>query len=885
MYKDLKEYCEGQYKAVVEMDKKKQACPKCGKKTFCLWGDNLERGTCFHTSCGLRLNLNTINYGIDYKIIMYERLLEASKVKLFIKDEQGRHQPAYIYATEERKISDLILKRSDVGVMPSDYDFEKETEDLFTELNQKIEEETDESKKEKLQTSLSNLTEQKEKIKSFIGNNYQRLAFFYRDTKGRITQIKTRISYAKGFQTHKIRENVGVFNYDLFFENEINSKNNSKKLLIFEGEFNQLRFATLAMTNTCPFQSCALGGAQGADLETALKLTSGNVCIVYDNDDAGKSVLDRAKEIRSIYGITMPEPHNDIDEYINSFKEDKEAFCAVYKLINSAERYHREVGGIKKQVTAIMKYDKCVSLDKCQKVATIIINELSARGNFIQDNNFCYIFLADKRRVVPLLDNNEQIKTVLNLMGVNSAKDYFRYVMEELRTHCRTYGKKIETHNFAHYDAKNSVLYLFNGDKTVYKITTDTIEELENGDEGIMFNYNNEHEPFELVEFDKSKDYFKISILNLMNVECNTFALNSDDQKDMLRLWFFSTFFHSIMPSKIILAAIGEKGSGKTSTLRRLGIILFGEKYNVTPLPSKPEDFDTLITNNHFVILDNVDSGKSWLNDKLASVATGQTIQKRKLYTDNENIKLPAKTFLGVTSRTPQFTRDDVADRLICLSFKRIDKFIPENELISEVIENRNEIMSYIMLELQEIIKALKETKGRKYQTKFRIADFAVFGLKINDAKGLKSDFESLLDRVGTIQKDFAVEEDSLVYVLKILCALGPKAQEYSSFALYKRLLDIAKEDNYDIPEFKAKYKSVKSLTRRIGNIKGNIINDAIIKIRKGRSNTTWYTIELADKDFKLPPTQFDINTQAFDKIDDETQKEEKNEGEGDNDE
>ena len=873
VYKNLKEYCEGMYKTTLEMDKKKQVCPKCGKKTFCLWGDNLERGTCFHTSCGLRLNLNTINYGIDYKIIMYERLLEASKAKLLVKDEQGRHQPAYLYATEERKISDLILKHSDIGVMPSDYDFEKETEDLFTELNQKIKDEADENKKEKLQTSLSNLTEQKEKIKSFIGNNYQRLAFFYRDAKGRITQIKTRRPYEKGFQIHKIRENVGVFNYYLFFKNETKTKNNSRKLLIFEGEFNQLRFATLAMNNVWPIQSCALGGAQGADLETALKLTSGNVCIVYDNDEAGKSVLDRAKEIRSVYGITTPEPHNDIDEYIKSFKKEKEAFSAVQKLISNAERYHREIGGIKKQVTGIMKYDKCVSLDKCQKVATIIINELSARGNFIQDNNFCYIFLADKRRVVPLLDNNEHIKTVLNLMGVNSAKDYFRYVMEELRTYCRTYGKKIETHNFVHYDGKNFTLYLFNGDKTVYKITTDAIEEMENGDEGIMFNYNNDHVPFELVEFDKDKDYFKTHILDYMNVESNDIALDSNDQKALLRLWFFSTFFHSIMPSKIILAAIGEKGSGKTSTLRRLGIILFGENYNVTPLPSKPEDFDTLITNNHFVILDNVDSVKSWLNDKLASIATGQTIQKRKLYSDNEIIKLPAKTFLGVTSRTPQFTRDDVADRLICLAFKGLDSFLSEAELIDDIIENRDKIMSFIMLELQKIIKALMETKERKYQTNFRIADFAVFGLKINDAKGQKDEFESLLNRVKTIQKDFAVEEDSLVYVLKILCSLDYKTKEYSGDELHKRLRDIAHRDRFDIPEFEKKYQNVRSLTRRISNIKKNITNDVVIKVRLVRSNKKLYTLELADKDFKLPLTQTGINDRALDKATEDTQK------------
>lgn len=76
-----------------------------------------------------------------------------------------------------------------------------------------------------------------------------------------------------------------------------------------------------------------------------------------------------------------------------------------------------------------------------------------------------------------------------------------------------------------------------------------------------------------------------------------------------------------------------------------MGILLFGSQYDVNSLPGKPEDFDTLVTNNHLVVFDNVDSGKSWLNDKLALVATGQTVEKRRLYTDNESVKFVTKTF------------------------------------------------------------------------------------------------------------------------------------------------------------------------------------------------------------------------------------------------
>lgn len=440
-------------------------------------------------------------------------------------------------------------------------------------------------------------------------------------------------------------------------------------------------------------------------------------------------------------------------------------------------------------------------------------------------------------------------------MGINAAKDYYNYVVNELSTYAFDNGAQIETHNFCYYDRKNNSLYIFNNDKTVYKITTENIEELENGDEGIMFNYKPEYEPFKLTKIDNAIDYFEKYVTDSMNVDTEASKLTDSDYKILLRLWFFSTFFNSIMPSKSILVAIGEKGSRKTSILKRLGIALFGSEYNVRPLPSKSEDFDTLVTNSHFVVFDNADTKREWLNDKLALVATGQTIEKRKLYTDNESVKLPTKTYLALTSRTPGFARDDVSDRLIGIYLIRVEDYIPEDEVMIDVIDNRNEIMTYIIYELQKILQTFEITKGRKYRTKFRIADFAVFGLRIFDALGKKEEFESILEKVCEVQKAFAVEEDSLVYVLKIFAKKQTQPHKMSRFELHKNLLQIANEDNFDIPEFRTKYKSVKSLTRRIANIKGNISNDVKITIYKERANQKSYKIEIMDKEFELPPT------------------------------
>lgn len=865
MYKNLNEYTEKIYNKSIAMNTKKQECPVCGHKTFNLYGDDLKQGKCFHPSCGLHLNLNKINYGTNYLNVILGRFFEASHDYFFTMNNQDKFHQPYIYAKDTRKIPYEVLKISDVGMVPPDYNVEKENEDLITEIKEKIDKETDIEQKEKYEKGLNALSTYMSDFQRNLDNSHDWFLSFYRDENNSFTQIKARKPYSRDFKILiKIQDKTGVFNKNIFkdMKKDAIPKKLQNKFCILEGEFDQLTFAVWCYENGLFFDSCALGGATG-DIDTALTIAKGNALIIHDNDEAGRKVLEKAKEKGTVYGITTSGSIKDMDAFINSIKEKNERTDKVLNILKNAKPYRRELSGIKKEITGFMK-DSGHNLDKCQKVTKLVIEEILQRGKFFKDNNYSYIFLDDDKKIIPIINSDEQLKRLLNRMGINAAKDYYNYVVNELSTYAFDNGAQIETHNFCYYDRKNNALYIFNNDKTVYKITTENIEELENGDEGIMFNYKQDYEPFRLANFDNSTDYFKKYVTDSMNIDTEAGELTDSEYKTLLWLWFLSTFFDSIMPSKVILVAIGEKGSRKTSTLRRLGIILFGSKYNVRPLPNKAEDFDTLVTNSHFVILDNADTKREWLNDKLASVATGQTIEKRKLYTDNESVKLPTRTYLALTSRTPGFTRDDVSDRLVGIYLTRVEDFITENEVMVDVIDHRNEIMSYIMYELQKVLKTLEITKEHKYRTNFRIADFAIFGLRIFDVLGKKAEFESILDKVIEAQKAFAVEEDSLVYVLKIFAKKQINPRSMPGRELHRNLLLIA--DEFEVQEFKDNYKKLKSFARRLANIKRNIINDIKVTIDTKHAGTKFYKIELMDKDFELPPTNDSIFANGMEK-------------------
>ena len=232
--------------------------------------------------------------------------------------------------------------------------------------------------------------------------------------------------------------------------------------------------------------------------------------------------------------------------------------------------------------------------------------------------------------------------------------------------------------------------------------------------------------------------------------------------KQLLYTWIRLIFFESISPTKPILLFIGPKGSLKSSFLKHLGQILFGENFNVSPVSNTEKDFDATIVNNYLVCVDNADSYKSWIEDKLACVATGQKYQYRPLFKDiTELLQLEPHCFIGVTCRTPTFTRDDVADRSLIIRVGRLEKegFKSEASLKKYIIKNRDKMISHLIMDLQETLKELEKPWNEAERYHFRMADFAAFATRINGKKTMSS----ILKKLNKEQAALVAEHDLLV--------------------------------------------------------------------------------------------------------------------------
>ncbi len=262
------------------------------------------------------------------------------------------------------------------------------------------------------------------------------------------------------------------------------------------------------------------------------------------------------------------------------------------------------------------------------QVKDIVLADLNERGKFYHEHSQGYYFHEEEKRLVPLDDRDRQVSCVLDRYGLNPVEKTCEYVKEALHLESLCRGAETRVHRLVWFDPRGFTLYLFNHKDQIYRVTADAIELVDNGSDGVLFLSDPRNEPFELVPDEDLGDMFHRLVTEEINFDKSD-RLTLAEQRMLFDHWFYSIFFGSIMPTRPLLAFIGPKGSGKSYTLKRVGMLLFGPEFQVKNLPASEGDFDAITTNCYYAGFDNADSKVKWLPDRLAICATGGTVSKR----------------------------------------------------------------------------------------------------------------------------------------------------------------------------------------------------------------------------------------------------------------
>lgn len=468
------------------------------------------------------------------------------------------------------------------------------------------------------------------------------------------------------------------------------------------------------------------------------------------------------------------------------------------------------------------------AFDKRRRIRDLVKKTMlkSRRGFLCQTaDGRGFYFDRSERRLYDLEQKRFQY-LLSSVSGLSATETQFRFVLDSFQIEAaRT--NPVEVHTLSFYDLQTGRLVVSDGAGGTWqrergaKWTSGY-----NGDDGILFMTDPDAQPW-TPEF--KRDGALAWFLNQLLLDDDP-ALTCDEQKTLVVVWLLQNLFPALRRTRVVPALLGPQGSGKTCTMRMIGTLLCGREFDVTGLSRDREDaFVAAVSNRVIVGLDNADSRIHWLEDLLATYATGLRYRLRRLYTTNEEISYSPRAILMLSSRDPHFRRPDVAERLLPLHFKRPEKYQAESALFTDLMERRGQIMGELLSRAGATADSLAGVKLPALQ--FRMADFASFGWAVAQSAEQKEEWERLLIKLERGQVEFASEGDSLVTVLRNLVEAEGVIGPVDVGSLYKKCAALAESETLPFA------KSAQGFGRHLTNMKRIIEIEMGVKFSEKRTH------------------------------------------------
>ncbi|MFI5342515.1 MAG: DUF3854 domain-containing protein, partial [Candidatus Methylomirabilales bacterium] len=405
------------------------------------------------------------------------------------------------------------------------------------------------------------------------------------------------------------------------------------------------------------------------------------------------------------------------------------------------------------------------AFEKRRAIADLITKDLRERGRLLWTPDGPLFFMTKTRTVSHLVEPPIDLAALLARYGLNPSESEYTYVTHHLRVEAHTRGTRCEAHRLAYYDTRAGVLYVSCFDGSVYRLDGAALVCGDNGENGVYFRDDPGWTPWE-PDLGSSHDVWRPLLVDPVNFARGYVAI--EDLRRIWALWTYAPFFGTHIPTRPLNVLVGPKGGGKSFAFKKLLVALFGPAADVLALERDREDgFIAAVTASPIAVFDNADAKVPWLEDHLARVVTGADISRRELYTTNTLARFHHRCFVGLTARTPQFRREDVAERALIFPVAELQRKLPERAIIQEVMDQRGRLWGELLQDLNAIVAILKQ-RQRPQPTTFRLADFADFCLQIaaSEPEGARHVARALA-HMQVQQADFALADDPLLPALE----------------------------------------------------------------------------------------------------------------------
>lgn len=491
-----------------------------------------------------------------------------------------------------------------------------------------------------------------------------------------------------------------------------------------------------------------------------------------------------------------------------------------------------------------IRYDRTrPNLENARLAANTIWSFVNDEGCrvFQTDMHEAYWYNAMDHTVVR--EDAEMWKSILNKMfGLNPADGFSRLVMAEIHLRILREAPMVPVHRSSFWADEEGKLYINLGGPEVYILNgTNQIERSFNGECGLMF-ITNESGKYIVPDFDGGQDCWEHLVNDMSFTSSPDAPAKPEEQRELLKAWIMAFFFQELMPTKPILAMLGQPGSGKTTSIRRILRMVEDPDADVLGVPTDKQDaFRASIAGHRLLVLDNLEkSGAGWMVDMLNKLATGSVIELRMLYKTNEKMVIRPQCFVACTAVNMPFSDETLFSRLLVLEMEQLEEPLPEHVIQRRIREYGPTIWGSLLTRLNEAVAQIKVTRDSVPPTRSRLADFTVFcnrikGVSFIDAERLRL---GLLSMVNSQLRQLEESSQAIVLLEQWLGENAKEAAEWHDFRqLYSILSTMAQKKRQDF-----KWHSAQGLGRHFLALETRLRADFFAEIKSvaganGRDN------------------------------------------------
>lgn len=400
----------------------------------------------------------------------------------------------------------------------------------------------------------------------------------------------------------------------------------------------------------------------------------------------------------------------------------------------------------------------------------------------------------------------DRYQIILPAGGANQAQEHIK--MQALRK-----GEKREIHRRIAKVGKAIYYDLLREDGKVLKITGEGIKNVKT--KRVMFIHDEITAP--------QKEPIKVSPEKIRYYMKKYFNLQTEKDEILLMAFLISCFwakeiFHPI------LQVYGEKGSAKSTCLKKIQDLIDPHTTELYALQPKVNEVAICLASNFMVCFDNVSRIPMDISDLFCRACTGGIQSSRKLYTNNTQSLLELKSIICFNGTSQNIVRSDLADRTLFLQLERIDPEKMKSEHVMKA-EWEKDLPQFFGALCTVVSGVLEDKEPIQIPSPIRLCDFYEIAVKAGRQFGFSEEevYKAFEANKKAVNDAILSENTILTIIYELMYSKGFRDVTYKDTMtnFYRDLKEFALEEYWiDRRNFPG---SASHLSRKLNENKSNL--------------------------------------------------------------